>query len=241
MAGPHAADPAPILFAGDPHRNFAPILRACEALPAGTLILVGDCDCPAPLPRVLAPAIDRGWDVRWILGNRDTETEAAFDHLCGSPGDLGLRFASIGGLRVAGLPGVFKPRVWQPAAAAGGDRAEPPAFLTRAAFLASLRPHEAWRGGLPLWHRDTIFPEDFDRLAAAACDVLVSHEAPSSHPHGFGVIDALAAACGARLIVHGHHHRSYAAVLPNGIRVRGLGLAEPWLLDPAGLAAPLDT
>ena len=36
----------------------------------------------------------------------------------------------------------------------------------------------------------------------------------------------LAAAGGARLIVHGHHHESYAAVLSNGVRVRGLGIAE---------------
>jgi hypothetical protein len=88
---------------------------------------------------------------------------------------------------------------------------------------------------LPLFHRDTIFPEDFDRLAAIGCDILVTHEAPSSHPHGFAAIDALAAACGARLIVHGHHHQSYAAELGNGIKVRGLGLAEPWLPAPADL------
>lgn len=234
MASPHS----PILFAGDPHRNFAPILRACDALPAGTLVLVGDCDCPAPLPQVMAPAIARGWDVRWILGNHDTETEAAFDYLCGSPGDLGLRVATVGGVRIAGLPGVFKPRVWHPRAEPGRDRPDPPSFRTRAAFQASLRPGEAWRGGLPLWHRDTIFPEDFERLAASPCDILVAHEAPSSHPNGFAVIDALAAACGARLIVHGHHHVSYAASLPNGTRVRGLGPAEAWLLDWPGPAAP---
>lgn len=217
------ADGAPILFAGDPHRNFAPILRACMARHPGTLILVGDCDCPAPLSQLLAPAIERGWDVRWILGNHDTETEAAYDNLTSHSGDIGLRAATIGDLRVAGLPGVFRPRVWQPG--------EPPSFATRAAFQAALRPNEAWRGGLPLFHRDTIFPEDFDRLAATACDILLSHEAPSSHPNGFAVIDALAEACGARLIVHGHHHQSYEAVLPNGISVRGLGLAEPWPLD----------
>jgi hypothetical protein len=68
-------------------------------------------------------------------------------------------------------------------------------------------------------------------LAAHRCDILVTHEAPTSHPHGFAPIDALAEACGARLIVHGHHHQSYEAVLASGIRVRGLGLAEPWLLD----------
>ncbi len=133
---------------------------------------------------------------------------------------------------------MFKPRVWYPRAEAGAIRIEPAAFQTRAAFQASLRPHETWRGGLPLWHRDTIFPEDFERLAAVECDVLVTHEAPSSHPHGFAVIDALAATCGARLIVHGHHHTSYKAVLSNGIRVRGLGLAEPWLLDVCDLPAP---
>ena len=213
----------PILFAGDPHRNFSPILRACLALQAGTLILLGDCDCLAPLHQIFAPAIEKGWTVRWIMGNHDTETEAAYDNLVQSEGDLGLSVSTIDGLRIAGLPGVFKPRVWQPN--------QPPSFQTRAAFQAALLPHEPWRGGLPLFHRDTIFPEDFDRLAASPCDILVSHEAPSSHPHGYAAIDALAEACGARLIVHGHHHHSYQAALPSGIRVRGLGLSEPWLLD----------
>jgi hypothetical protein len=222
----------PILFAGDPHRNFAPILRACHALPPGSLILLGDCDCPAPLAHILAPAIDQGWNVRWILGNHDTETEAAYDNLTSHHGDLGLQVTSVGGLRVAGLPGLFKPRVWHP-------HEGPPSYKTRAAFQAALRPNEPWRGGLPLFHRDTIFPEDITRLAALACDILVTHEAPSSHPHGFAVIDALAEACGARLIVHGHHHQSYEAVLLNGIRVRGLGLAEPWLLDLPDLPPPL--
>ncbi len=217
-------DAEPILFAGDPHQNFAPILRACTTSPPGTLILLGDCDCPAPLQQIFAPAIERGWKLRWILGNRDTETEASYDNLVGCEGDLGLCATEISGLRVAGLPGVFKPRVWHPQDAT-------PAFLTRAAFQSALRPGEPWRGGLPLFHRDTIFPEDFARLAGLACDILVTHEAPSSHRHGFGVIDSLAASCGARLIVHGHHHQSYQAVLPNGIKVRGLGLAEPWLLE----------
>jgi Calcineurin-like phosphoesterase len=221
---------ANILFAGDPHRNFAPILSACLALSRpGTLILVGDCDCPAPLAHMLAPAIERGWDVRWILGNHDTETEVTFDNLTGHSGGLGLRVVTIDGLRIAGLPGVFKPRVWDP-------NEGPPSYRTRAAFQAALRPGESWRGGLPLFHRDTVFPEDFDTLAACRCDILVTHEAPSSHPHGFPAIDTLAEACGARLIVHGHHHQSYAAILANGIRVRGLGLAEPWLLDDPATA-----
>ncbi len=214
------------MFAGDPHRNFTPILRACAAMPPGTLVLLGDCDLPAPLAQVLAPALDSGWEVRWILGNHDTETEAAYDHLTTASGDLGLRVTDIGGLRIAGLPGVFRPRVWVPRAEEGSA-----SFHTRADFHAALRPGEAWRDGLPLWHRDTIFPEDFERLGAERFDILVAHEAPSSHPHGYPAIDDLAARCGARLIVHGHHHQSYSATLPNGVRVRGLAIAETWVLE----------
>ena len=233
---------AAVMFAGDPHGNFAPILRACAAMPPATLVLLGDCDCDRPLPAILAPLLDAGWAVRWILGNHDTETEAGFDNLVGGcpDGNMGLRVVEVAGHRLAGLPGVFKPRVWYPRPEPGSDRIDPPQFDTRAAFQAALGPGAAWRGGLPLWHRDTIFPEDFATLRRLPCDVLVTHEAPSSHRFGFAVIDALAAACGARLIVHGHHHESYAARLPNGIAVRGLGLAEVWPLpaDTFGPAAP---
>lgn len=222
----------PLVFAGDPHRNFAPILRACAASPPGALVLVGDCDCDAPLPELLSPAIAAGWLVYWILGNRDTDTARSFDNLVGaSPaGDIGGRVVEVAGLRIAGLPGVFKPRVWHPI------ECNPPQFHARSEFLGALPPSEHWRGGLPLWHRDTIFPEDFDRLRAHRFDILVTHEAPSSHRYGFTEIDVLARDCGARLIVHGHHHQSYEATLPHGIRVRGLGLAEPWAITPGDIA-----
>jgi len=51
-----------------------------------------------------------------------------------------------------------------------------------------------------------IWPEDIETLASQKADILVTHEAPSSHPSGSAVIDELARAMGARLIVHGHHH-----------------------------------
>jgi hypothetical protein len=221
-----------ILCAGDPHRNFAPVIRACLAIPAGTLILLGDQDCQRPLTDECRPVIDAGWRVRWILGNHDCETEAAYDNLVTSDpeGDLGYRVTNLDGIRVAGLPGVFKPSVWYPRRDAGAEQIEPPRHRNQLDFLAAQPRERWWRGGLPLWHRDTIFPDDFDRLASQRFDVLVTHEAPSTHPHGFAVIDELAASGGARLIVHGHHHDSYSATLPNGIAVRGLGLAEPWPL-----------
>ena len=222
-----------ILFAGDPHRNFSPIIRACLARSPGTLVFVGDLDCDVPVTRILADVLDAGWDVRWILGNHDCETETSHDNLVGDypVGDLGFRVEEFDGIRVAGLPGVFKPAIWYPRCDDGSGRIDAPRHRNRCSFLAApgIIP---WRDGLPLWHRDSIFPDDVGRLAALQFDVLVTHEAPSCHRHGFSVIDELAAAAGAKLIVHGHHHGSYGAILPGGIQVRGLGLAEPWPLTP---------
>lgn len=225
-----------LLFAGDPHRDFSPIARACLAHKPGDLILVGDLDCPRPLTTLLSEIISAGWRIHWILGNHDCETEAAFDNLAGDhpDGDLGYRVAEIGGFRVAGLPGVFKPSVWSPRADDDSGRIDPPRFLDRGSFIAAQPKARLWRGGLPLWHRDTIFPDDVAQLATRRFDILVSHEAPSCHRHGFEAIDALAAAGGARLIVHGHHHESYTATLPDGTTVRGLGLAEPWVFPGGG-------
>ncbi len=225
-----------ILFAGDPHRNFTPILRASAALPVGALILLGDLDCQRPFTETFAPLLRQGWRTHWILGNHDCETEAAYDNLVGDHprGDLGFRLTDIDGVRVAGLPGVFKPSIWYPRSDDGSAPIDAPRYRNREAFLAALPTGREWRGGLPLWHRDSIFPDDVDRLAEQKFDVLVTHEAPSCHRHGFAVIDELAASGGATLIVHGHHHDSYAATLPNGIAVRGLGLAEPWPLPPDG-------
>jgi hypothetical protein len=219
-----------ILFAGDPHGNFSPIIRACRARPAGTLILLGDLDCRRPLTETFSPVLSEGWLVRWILGNHDCETETAYNNLVGDhpAGNLGFRVADIDGVRVAGLPGVFKPSVWYPRSDDGSGRIDPPRYRNREQFLAAQQPARHWRGGLPLWHRDSIFPDDLERLSGQRFDVLVTHEAPTTHPHGFAVIDDLALAGGAKLIVHGHHHSSYSAKLPNGISVRGLGLAEPW-------------
>ena len=227
--------PWPVVIAGDPHGNFSPILRACAAREPGALILLGDCELRIPLRRALAALFTTGWRVHWILGNRDTDTEVPYDNLATNfpEGDIGGKVIEIAGLRIAGLAGVFKPLVWYPKAGEPDGAIEAPRFNTRREFLAGLDPREHWRGGLPLWHRDTIFPEDFSRLAKQRFDVLISHEAPSAHRHGFGAIDQLAEACAARLIVHGHHHESYAATLANGIAVRGLAVAEPWVLEIA--------
>lgn len=211
-----------ILFAGDPHGEFGPIIQAVrEKRPEG-IILLGDHDLERPLEIELGDAASLT-DVWWIPGNHDTDRERWFDNLFNS--GLGARNLSgqvrtIGGLRVAGLGGIFRGAIWHPEYNAGKPRCE-----SREVFVQHMGRGNRWRGGLPLRQHSSIWWEDYERLCNERADVLVCHEAPSCHPRGFEAIDELAQHLGARLIVHGHHHTDYSASLPNGTLVIGVGLA----------------
>ena len=160
-----------------------------------------------PLEIELAPILT-STEIWFIHGNHDTDSEADHDHLFGSKlADRNLhgRVVEIAGQRIAGLGGVFRGRVWAPPAAARFDSPQQ--------YLAQCGKGNRWRGGLPLTHRSTIFPVDFEKLQKQRADILVTHEAGSAHPHGFAAIDQLARSLGVRTSFHGHHHdqRDYSA------------------------------
>jgi len=205
---------------GDPHGSWEPLLLAVAADPPDGVIIVGDLELEVPLRQQVAPLLSAGVQVFWIPGNHDARSADAYDGLWGDhpDGNLHACCVAVGGIRVAGLGGVFKGRVWRPGAE--------PVHRSRAGYLAQLPRTDRWRGGLPLRARDAIFPEDLDVVSRLRADVLVSHEAPSCHRHGHAVVDAAAQACGARLVVHGHHHHDYEGVIGSGVRVRGLDRAE---------------
>lgn len=222
-----------IIFYGDPHGEWRPLLRACREERPEAVVLLGDCDLAAPLRQQLAPIVDAGIRLRWIHGNHDTDVPEWYDRLWGDYPEGGLhgRCIRLGGLEVAGLGGVFHSDIWEP-------RSWPAAALhaSRRDYLKQLSRSDYWRGGLSLRRRSAIFPEDVEALRDLRADVLATHEAPSAHRHGFAGIDMAAAACCARMIVHGHHHQSYAATLPDGTRVRGLAKAEVLRLRPEDVA-----
>jgi len=217
-------------FYGDPHGEWRSLLNGVSdrlVLRGDTVVLLGDYDLTRPLKEAVALVLAVGADVRWILGNHDVHDAAQYDYVTSwADADLGGRVHVTGsGMSVAGLGGVFKSTFWYPKS--GGEE---PVHMTRAGYLRTLRHCERWRGGVPLRHRDAVFPEDIDDLRGRRADVLVCHEAPTSHRHGFAALDKLAADISVRWVVHGHHHRSYDGELPGGIRVRGLGRAELWRL-----------
>ncbi|MCO6417145.1 metallophosphoesterase [Siccirubricoccus sp. KC 17139] len=207
--------------------------------PPEDVVLLGDMECHAPLDTLVAPILAAGARLHWIHGNHDADggpgmwanlADPALNPITAA-GALHGRVARIGGLRVAGLGGTFRARVWLPPA--------PPRLQARAELdddITSLGPE--WREDARATLRASlatlaIWPEDVAALAAQRADILVTHEAPSSHPAGLTVIEALARDMGARLIVHGHHHIGYRARAADGLEVQGVGAA--WGIDRHGV------
>jgi len=210
-----------ILLCGDPHGRFDQLLRAVATRRPSAVILLGDIEARRPLEIELAAIADLT-EIWFIHGNHDTDSDSAYDNLFGSSlreRNLHGRVVEIGGLRVAGLGGVFRGQVWMPPMASRYSSAD--------VFLASCGKGNRWRGGLPRKHRSSIFPLDVETLWAEQADILVTHEAPSAHPHGFAVIDELARRLGVGKVFHGHHHYrlDYRAARERlGFEVHGVGL-----------------
>lgn len=222
------------LIVGDPHGNYAPLRDALATGPEpDAVILLGDMDLERPLEIELR---DCDLDplrtpVFWIPGNHDAEAEAYHDNLFHSAlADRNLhgKVVEIDGLRVAGLGGVFRGKVW--------NGIDAPRHASRSAFLRQVVKSQRWREGIPLRHVATIWPEDVDALTAACAnapaDILITHEAPSFFPTGHAGIDRAARLSGARAVLHGHHHAAYRGCALDGTRVHGFAEAEARWIDP---------
>lgn len=79
------------------------------------------------------------------------------------------------------------------------------------------------RRGVPLRHRSSIWPDTYDHMASLRADILVTHEAPSCHRHGFAAIDRLAEVMGVQALFHGHHHEPRRYHETAGYRVHSVG------------------
>ena len=205
---------------GDPHGEWRPLLEAVEEERPSAIIILGDCDLTRPLHTELAAVFEAGVEVAYLYGNHEKNSPEYWDNLVEDhpSGLLHAQVRQLGTYEIAGLAGVFKQKIWLPP--------DEPVFDSRAAFVDKLAHYERWRRGLPLRHRDAIFPEDLGALGSKRADILVAHEAPSTHRHGFSALDDLARELRVRLVVHGHHHRSSMDTTSDGIRVIGLAKAE---------------
>lgn len=194
-----------IWFVGDVHGEFkhlAQALLAAELRPAW-VVFVGDIDVAhKPLREILEPVQRFDQDIRFafIHGNHDADSHDHWEmlHDCGTAVPLHGRVVNLSGVLVAGLGGHFIQRVWMPPAE--------PSFTTKQGAMN--RGAFQFRGGQrpSASYHAAIYPDDLASLAKQRADILITHEAPSCHPHGFEALDGLARSLGVARSFHGHHH-----------------------------------
>ncbi|NPC59344.1 metallophosphoesterase [Caenimonas sp. S4] len=201
----HEAALRRIWFLGDVHGQFKYLARALvvASAPPAWLVFLGDVDIDHKPLRELLDPMYRDYPqlrVAFIHGNHDADTYEHWKmlHDAGNAIALHGRVVELNGVRVAGLGGVFLGQVWMPPGEAiVANKAE---AIARGTFQ--------WRGGqrpAPKY-LGAIYQDEFEALATQEADILVTHEAPSCHPHGNPAIDELARCLKVTRSFHGHHH-----------------------------------
>ena len=223
-----------ILMFGDLHGDFRHVLPAVAQHRPSAIILLGDIEASRPLERELEEvmALTEVW---WIPGNHDTDTVENWRNLFQSQlADRNLhgRVVEIAGVKVAGLGGVFRGEVWYPDSPEAPahyeshddyrKRSEPERIVTARQARDALKfkdvsclgkTQHGTPAGKLLTHKSTIFYKEWFDLYGQRAEILVTHEAPGCHPHGFQVLTELARSMKVKFAFHGHHHDclNYAA------------------------------
>lgn len=189
------------LFCGDPHGQFYHIVKAATELQAAAVILLGDMEPQRSLHIELEAITDK---LCFIHGNHDTDTDQNWVHIWEShvaERSIHGRVVELpGGIRLAGLGGVFRGSVWHP------GLPTPPNFRNRKEHTKVTPRQDRWRNSVHRKHWSTIYPDELDHLADLRTDILIAHEAPGYHNNGFDILDDLARSMGAKVAVHGHQH-----------------------------------
>lgn len=229
-------------FVGDPHGYYDEVLRLAHAHRPDAIIFLGDLELPAPAAEMFARL--RALDIvtKGIIGNHDTDEPVWYER-ANDPGfNIHGRVEEICGLRVAGLGGVFRQKFsWYPPAQ--------PIFrsfaeLDQALASGRLTP-KTHMGHADLWvkrvrevNRSSIFAAEYDALLEQPADILVTHEAPGMHQHGFAALTELASLMRVKRAFHGHHHESITyPVAEDGVHWHGVALRE--IVEMEGLDAEL--
>lgn len=215
-----------MIFYGDPHGRFQPLINASRTHQAQAVVMLGDMQLTQS-PETVFADLPKTTSLWCIHGNHDTDTREQFEHCFQShlnEVNLHSRVETIAGYRVAGLGGVFRHKTYHP------ESNPEPQFPTRDAYMAG-PPKQTH---MPVKHHSSIWLEDIEKLRGQKADILVTHEAPSSLELGFAKIDEVAEMLGAKYIIHGHHHQNtwQTLHLAHGeVRVMGVGLATSRTLD----------
>ncbi len=200
-----------IYLFGDVHGNFDHVAPIVEKDRPDAIIFLGDIWPQRSLEEELAGVLDKT-EVWFIPGNHDAKSREVHDNVFNSKlADRNLhgRIVEVAGLRVAGLGGIFRQEIWYPkpqdALPSYDSYADYQRQMEARAVSDTAGRHIDISASLRK-HRTSIFYRDWFNLYGQQADILVTHEAPSCHPHGFRVIDELARSMKVKFAFHGHHH-----------------------------------
>jgi predicted phosphodiesterase len=197
-----------IWFLGDVHAQFnhiaAALLAATEQ--PSWVVFLGDVDIDhKPFQEIMAPVsrCNPALKVAFIHGNHDADTHDHWEmlHDCGEAIALHGRVVDLDGVKVAGIGGNFMGKIWMPP--------QEPVIQNRQTAMTNGDfdyPHLGREHRKSSTLHGAIYPDDVQKLAKQRADILVTHEAPSCHPHGFAALDDLARSLQVVRTFHGHHH-----------------------------------
>jgi predicted phosphodiesterase len=245
----------PIWFLGDNHAGFDYIVDSIDEakIKPVAVIFLGDIEAPIPFEDCIEDILRRDVDVRWIIGNHDTDTEENYRNLLAPESmarNIDGKIIDIDGIRIAGLGGVFRGEIWLERETANAGK-HGIGFRNYDDYKRGLNQKQGvkrrlskmdivqgqavpdrlallvdeTKNGKLRKHRSSIFPDVYDALAKQRADILVTHEAPHCHPLGFEELSLLADSMRVKTHFHGHQHDNLTYPLLYGrIRVHGVGL-----------------
>lgn len=206
-------------FVGDPHNRFEHVEAILqEAVETGSaprwIVFLGDQDFEGQSMRDVVAhlkLIHPDVQVAYIHGNHDADTHEkwALLHNCVDAVALHGRVTELDGIRVAGLGGNFMGRVWAP-----------PKEVMIATRKQGLTKRPSGKQANPKLN-GAIYPDEYLRLASQKADILVTHEAPSCHHHGWPVLDDLARSMGVYRVFHGHTHDDLTCMYESKMESQG--------------------
>jgi predicted phosphodiesterase len=249
----------PILVCGDVHGKLRHVIEVAQRELASAVVLLGDIEVTSSVmfDEFIRNIESLGAQFVFIHGNHDADLESNWRAIASEFAQArnidGRVITLKGGLRLAGLGGVFRGEVWYPRATENADDVSQPAFGSYDEYVQWLNQKQGLkrrlekldivrgqavpddlallvdetRNGRLRKHKSTIFPNVYNRLADLRADVLICHEAPSCHPNGFQEIDILAQSMQVKMVWHGHHHDrlDYSSHFERlGFRAYGVGL-----------------
>lgn len=223
-----------IFFCGDLHGGFNEMISAVLRYRPLAVILLGDIMGEEPaksLDQELAEILDLT-DIWFIHGNHDTDSQASYEALFNSPvlGSCNLhgRVVEVAGLRIAGVGGVIRGRIWN---LAQSDEYSFKSYEEYFRYAEQKRPTRLRNSSVDSnedrKHRSTIFPDVIEHLSANRADILVTHEAGEYHPMGFSTLSQLGRDMGVHTSFHGHMHETrtypdYMYCNAHGVGLRGI-------------------